>query len=93
MIRAFNPEPGTFTTLPDGRMLKLWDTRVVPGLDGVPGTVLSVSKKTFTVACGRDSLEVLEVQPESKKRMPSQVFLNGRGVKAGDQLGTASLSK
>jgi methionyl-tRNA formyltransferase len=93
LIRAFNPEPGTFTTLPDGRMLKLWDTRVVPGLDGVPGTVLSVSKKTFTVACGRDSLEVLEVQPESKKRMPSQVFLNGRGVKAGDQLGTAVLSK
>ena len=87
LIRAFNPEPGTFTTLPNGKTIKFWTSRVVEGLDGVPGTVLSVSKKTFTVACGRNALEILEVQPESKKRMPSQVFLNGRGVAAGDRLG------
>ena len=32
-------------------------------------------------------LEITEVQPESKKRMPAQVFINGRGVQVGDVLG------
>lgn len=46
-----------------------------------------MSKKTFKVACGDVLLEILEVQPESKKRMPAQVFINGRGVQEGDVLG------
>lgn len=88
LIRAFNPEPGTFTTLPDGRTLKLWVTRVAPGREGaVPGTVLSLQKKSFTVACGSGALEILELQPESKKRMPAQVFLNGHGITEGVVLG------
>ena len=39
------------------------------------------------MACGEGVLEIIEVQPESKKRMPAQVFLNGRGVQVGDVLG------
>ncbi|WP_334125406.1 hypothetical protein [Phascolarctobacterium faecium] len=39
------------------------------------------------VACGSGALEVLEVQPESKKRMEAKVFCNGRGVEPGTVLG------
>ena len=50
------------------------------------GTVIETGKHSFFVACGDGVLEITEVQPESKKRMPAQVFLNGRGVQEGDLL-------
>lgn len=88
LIRGFNPAPSTYTKLPNGKSLKLWCSRVTSETaKAVPGTVVEVSKKTFKVACGDVLLEILEVQPESKKRMPAQVFINGRGVQEGDVLG------
>ena len=85
MVRGFDPAPGAFTYLSDGKLLKIWETRVTgKPAEAVPGTVVAVSKKDFTVACGDGELRILTVQPESKKRMPAAVFLNGRGVKTGD---------
>ena len=87
LVRGFDPVPGAFTYLPDGKLLKIWETRVTGNpTDLFPGTVVSVSKKEFSVACGDEELRILSVQPESKKRMPSAVFLNGRGVQTGDVL-------
>jgi methionyl-tRNA formyltransferase len=89
MVRGFDPVPGAFTYLPDGKLLKIWETRVTGNsTDLVPGTVVSVSKKEFSVACGDEELRILSVQPESKKRMPAAGFLNGSGVQAGDVLGS-----
>ena len=88
LIRAFNPAPGAFTELPGGRTLKIWGSRK-SGLkaSGAPGTVLGADKSGLFVACGEGVLELVEVQPESKKKMSAQVFINGRGVRAGDVLG------
>ena len=85
-IRAFNPAPGTVTTLPDGKKLKIWRAQLADG-SGTPGKVLEITKAGFKVACGSGALLVTEVQPESKKRMPAGVFTNGRGINAGDILG------
>lgn len=88
LIRGFNPAPSTYTKLPNGKSLKLWCSRVTgEAAAAAPGTVVQVTKKSFKVACGDGVLEILEVQPESKKRMPAQVFINGRGVQEGDVLG------
>lgn len=88
LIRGFNPAPSTYTKLPNGKSLKLWRSRVTgETAAALPGTVVQVSKKSFKVSCGDGVLEILEVQPESKKRMPAQVFINGRGVQEGDVLG------
>ena len=88
-VRGFDPAPGAFTNLPDGKLLKIWEIRVTGDrTEAAAGTVISVSKKEFSVACGEGVLSILTVQPESKKRMPAAVFLNGRGVKAGDVLGS-----
>lgn len=88
LIRGFNPAPGAFTKLPDGKNLKIWGSKVSDKQSsGVPGTVTEVNKHSFIVACGEGTLEITEVQPESKKRMPAQVFCNGRGVQTGDILG------
>ncbi len=88
-IRGFNPVPSTFTILPNGKKLKVFGSLLTSRTsDADCGTVVEIDKKSFYVACGnRTVLQVTEVQPESKKRMPSQVFLNGRGVQVGDVLG------
>ena len=88
LIRGFNPAPGAFTKLPDGKNLKIWGSRLTDKTATVEsGTVVEATKHSFFVACGDGVLEIIEVQPESKKRMAAQVFINGRGVQVGDVLG------
>lgn len=87
LIRGFNPAPSTFTKLPNGKSLKIWGSKMTDKSSAAAaGTVIETSKHSFFVACGEGVLEITEVQPESKKRMPAQVFLNGRGVQEGDLL-------
>lgn len=88
LIRAFNPAPSAYTLLPNKKQLKIFASLLTErAADAAPGTVVEIAKKSFFVACGSGVLEITEVQPEAKKRMPAQVFLNGRGVQAGDVLG------
>ena len=88
LIRGFNPAPSTFTKLPNGKSLKIWGSRLTEKKsEAAAGTVVEAGKHSFFVACGSGVLEITEVQPESKKRMAAQVFLNGRGVAEGDILG------
>lgn len=88
LIRGFNPAPSTFTKLPNGKSLKIWGSRLTAKKsEAAAGTVVEAGKHSFFVACGSGVLEITEVQPESKKRMAAQVFLNGRGVAEGDILG------
>ena len=88
LIRGFNPAPSTFTKLPNGKSLKIWGSRLTDKKsEAAAGTVVEAGKHSFFVACGGGVLEITEVQPESKKRMAAQVFLNGRGVAEGDILG------
>ena len=88
LIRGFNPAPSTFTKLPNGKSLKIWGSRLTnKKSEAAAGTVVEAGKHSFFVACGSGVLEITEVQPESKKRMAAQVFLNGRGVAEGDILG------
>lgn len=87
LIRGFNPAPSTFTKLPNGKSLKIWSSKITDkSSTAAAGTVIETGKHSFFVACGEGVLEITEVQPESKKRMPAQVFLNGRGVQEGDLL-------
>lgn len=87
LIRGFNPAPSTFTKLPNGKSLKIWGSKMTDKSSAAAaGTVIETGKYSFFVACGEGVLEIIEVQPESKKRMPAQVFLNGRGVQEGDLL-------
>lgn len=90
LIRGFNPAPSTFTKLPNGKNIKIWGSLLTNKTsEAQPGTVVEVTKRSFLVACGEGVVEITEVQPESKKRMPAQVFINGRGVQVGDILGAS----
>ena len=79
-IRAFDPQPGAWSIL-DGHEIKLFGARAVPG-DGRPGEVLAVTS-ALTVATGRGAVQIDEVKPSGKARMPAQDWIRGRATAAG----------
>lgn len=82
-IRAFDPWPGSYCTLPNGDVLKVWKAVKEVG-EGVPGTLLD---DRLLVATGSQALRLLEIQPAGSKRMPAEAFLNGHPLDQGKQLG------
>ncbi len=82
-IRAFDPWPGSYCTLPDGEVLKVWSAQTEGGT-GRPGEVLD---DRLAVATGAGILRLLEVQPPGKKRMAAAAFLNGFPLPKGAVLG------
>jgi len=85
-IHAFNPFPGAATLL-HGEPLKIWRVQCVPG-EGRPGEVLAADE-ALRVACGREALEILEVQRAGASRMAIRAFLSGHPMDAGETLGHA----
>ena len=82
-IRAFEPWPGSFTTL-DGKLLKVRRAALGTGR-GEPGQVVATAPAGLEVACGEGSLVFLEVHPEGKRVMTAAEFLAGRAIRVGDQ--------
>jgi methionyl-tRNA formyltransferase len=86
LIRGLNPDPGAFTFF-RGKRLKVHRSRVIPGeFPGSPGEVVDV-KSGLIVKAGDGALELLEVQPEGKKRMSGPDFVRGYRVAKGERLG------
>lgn len=89
-IRGFNPWPGAYTVFA-GKRLKVWEAarpaekETVP-LDQPPGTILSVSEGSLSVATGKGPLTLLYLQPEGKKRMDAGSFCCGYRIEPGQRL-------
>lgn len=86
-VRAMDPWPTAYTERRGGE-LKIWRARALPGEGGTPGEVVEVSRGAFVVRAGDGRVEVLEVQPESGKRMPVSAYLLGHPIRPGERLGT-----
>ncbi len=84
-IRAFTPWPGTYTFW-KGRLLKIGRARVRLDLQAPPGRVIPVDRGA-AVGTGEGTLMLLEVQPEGKRMMPIEAFLNGHPDFLGATLG------
>lgn len=82
-IRAFDPAPGSWTTL-DGTDVKLFGARMLDG-SGLPGEVLDVGDRLVIAAAG-GAVEVAEVQPAGRRRLPVAEWARGRGVARGRRL-------
>lgn len=81
-IRAFDPWPGTFTSL-EGHPFKVLGARLVSG-SGAPGTTLDNS---LTVACGNGALRLIKVQLPGRAALEAEAFLRGHPVPASTALG------
>jgi methionyl-tRNA formyltransferase len=81
-VRAFDPWPGTFTTLA-GRPLKVLAAKPANG-SGAPGTVLDT---TLTIACGNDAIRLTKVQLPNRGPLDADAFLRGHPVPPGTVFG------
>jgi methionyl-tRNA formyltransferase len=85
-VRGLRPWPGVYTLFRGG-VLKI--EKVAAGSTAhqeQPGTLIVAGHRLFA-ACGSGRLELLEVQPEGKRRIPAADFLNGARVQPGERLG------
>jgi methionyl-tRNA formyltransferase len=84
-LRGFQPWPGAFTLF-RGKILNIAAGR--PDSQQVPQAQLLAKGAQLFVGCGRStSLEILELQPEGKKRMPARDFIHGYRPQAGESVG------
>ena len=91
-LRGFQPWPGAYTTF-RGKLLTVCSARprdregsLVPGVPPL-GSLLVQGNRLYAV-CKDSLLELLEVQPEGKKRMLVRDFLNGYKPQPNETFGT-----
>jgi methionyl-tRNA formyltransferase len=87
--RGFQPWPGAWTMLGGKKLAvhRMLPTEVRGARDHPPGELL-VEQGTMFAACGDSTwLELVEVQPEGKRRMSAGEFLRGHALQSGALLG------
>lgn len=83
-VRGMNPWP-VATCCVDGKVMKVFVTRVGDKTDAAPGTV--VAAQPLTVACGDGlTLVIDELQAEGSRRMAAMDYLRGHSIAVGSVL-------
>ena len=83
-VRGMNPWP-VATCRVDGKVMKVFVSRVGEVTDAAPGTV--VSNLPFAVACGDGLTSILdEIQAEGSRRMAAADYLRGHPITVGSCL-------
>jgi len=85
-LRGFQPWPGAYTTF-RGKQLVICSAQIAEHAHAQEPGSLVVGGNQLFACCADSSLELLEVQPEGKKRMTVRDFLNGYRVMPGEQFG------
>lgn len=86
-VRGLIPWPAAVAEL-GGVRCKVYTTKVCDEhIDAEAGTVVKADKKGLKIACGGGTvLEICELQPDGKKRMPANAFLLGRSIPEGSSV-------
>ena len=85
-MRGFQSWPGAFTSF-RGRQIHIWAAR--PAKISLPAGELSIEGDRLLVGCGENSaLELVELQPEGKKRLSARDFIHGYRPRTGELFGT-----
>ena len=78
-VRALNPTPVATAILGTAKM-KVWSALSLPG-DGptgaAPGSIASATDAGIDIATGNGLLRITELQPEGKRAMSAEDFING----------------
>lgn len=83
-VRSMNPWP-VATCRVDGKVMKVFVSRVGDTTDADPGTV--VCSQPFTIACGDGYTLILdEIQAEGSRRMAAADYLRGHPITVGTNL-------
>lgn len=87
LIRGLSPMPLAFTHTPDGKLLKITESKIFSreATGAACGAVISTDGE-IRVACGDGIISILGVVPEGKGKMKASDFINGRKIAVGDVL-------
>jgi methionyl-tRNA formyltransferase len=84
-LRGFQPWPGAFASFRK-KNLHVWSGR--PTESKLATAELAITEDRLMVGCGQGTaIELLELQPEGKKRMTSRDFIHGYRPYPGEKLG------
>lgn len=88
-IRGLNTWPGAYSIQQDGSRLKIWASNLTAnqnsGFD--VGTVIKITEEGAIVQAGDNTcLEIIQVQPESRKKISMADYIQGYKVTVGDRL-------
>ena len=87
-VRGMTPWPSAYSYL-DGKMFKFFKIEHAPQFDASaekvsPSTVIKADiKNGLIIACNKEAIKVIEIQPENGKRMLSEEYLKGHSIKEG----------
>lgn len=78
LVRGLNSWPIAYTTL-NGKKFKIWQTKIsdTAAGDKAPGQIVGLTKKSIIVATGSGCIELLQIQPPNKAKMPAASYING----------------
>ena len=85
-VRGLQPWPNAYTTF-RSRRLVIWNAsaQAIAGRSFAPGKIITAHGDSLIIECGgATGLQLLEVQPESGRRLSARDFLNGARVTAGE---------
>ena len=85
-MRGFQPWPGSYTEFRK-KNLALHKALPIDQKEIPPGELRLEQERLFAGCGGGTALEILELQPEGKKRMAAADFVHGHRVQPGDKLG------
>lgn len=85
-VRGCTPRPGAYTRH-NGSVVKIWKARVDKAGDrvGEPGRIIAIQGDRVEVAAGEGSVDLIEAQAESRKRMSAADFARGAKLSPGDR--------
>ena len=87
LVRGTAIWPGAYTFFRDNHRLKIISCQPLPQpLDAPSGTLEIVEKRKLLVATADGTLQLLKIQPATKKVMEADDFINGYQLKSGEQL-------
>jgi len=77
-IRGLSPSPGAYF-LKDGKVVKIFDARLEPisSSSSTPGTLRTIRPGELGIATSTYWLNIIELQPEGKRKMTAKEFLAG----------------
>ena len=84
-VRAFNPSPVAHFTLKDikFKVYQLKESQINNNLAKCGEVLVANSKQGLIIKCNDGAVEVVELQPESSKRMFAKNYLNGKKIEVG----------
>lgn len=86
-IRAYDPWPGTTTSL-NGDLMKIWKASPLnETCDSAPGTVMRTGDEGIDVSCGGRMIRIENLQMAGRKRVTAAEYLRGKTIEIGTILG------